>query len=50
MFWDTYSFAIRYEIMTKCWKVEPKDKPTFEEIRESLNSMLNDDKVIKIKC
>ena len=34
--------------MTKCWKVEAKERPTFEEIQESLNNMLNDGEVNKI--
>ena len=42
-----YSFPTRYEIMTKCWKVEAKERPTFEEIQESLNNMLNDGEVNK---
>ena len=31
--------------MRKCWKDEPKERPTFEEIRESINNMLNDEEV-----
>ena len=31
--------------MRKCWKVEPEERPTFEEIRESLNDMLSDKEV-----
>ena len=34
--------------MTNCWKVEPTERPTFKEIRESLHSMLMDNEVIKI--
>lgn len=33
--------------MRKCWKVEPKERPTFEELRESLSNMLSDDEVSK---
>ena len=32
--------------MTKCWKFEPKERPAFEEIRQSLNNILDDKKVI----
>ena len=32
--------------MTKCWKFEPKERPAFEELRQSLNNILNDKKVI----
>ena len=31
--------------MKNCWKVEPTDRPTFKEIRESLQSMLMDTEV-----
>ena len=32
--------------MIKCWKFEPKERPAFEEIRQSLNNILDDKKVI----
>ena len=31
--------------MTKCWKVEPNERPTFKEIHESLQDMLTDNEV-----
>ena len=33
--------------MTKCWKIEPKERPTFKQICETLNDMLKDEKVNK---
>ena len=32
-------------MMRKCWKVEPKERPKFEEIRDSLKNMLNVEEV-----
>jgi hypothetical protein len=31
--------------MTKCWKVEPAERPTFEDIYVSLQNMLMDNEV-----
>ena len=31
--------------MTKCWKVEPAERPAFENIYTSLQNMLNDNEV-----
>ncbi|XP_028394324.1 ephrin type-B receptor 1-B-like isoform X2 [Dendronephthya gigantea] len=31
-----------YEIMSNCWKVDPKERPTFPEILRALRDMLND--------
>ena len=42
-----YSLPIRYEMMKNCWKAEPNERPTFEELRDILNNMLNDDEVNK---
>ena len=33
--------------MKKCWKVEPKERPTFVEIHELLYDMLIDNEVSK---
>ena len=33
--------------MTRCWKAEPKERPTFAEIYEQLHNMLMDDEVNK---
>ena len=46
-FYNFVSLPISYEIMTRCWKTEPKQRPTFAEIYELLNGMLVDDKVNK---
>jgi hypothetical protein len=34
--------------MTNCWKVEPSERPTFEDLHESLHGMLMDDEVLFI--
>jgi hypothetical protein len=31
--------------MTKCWKIEPAERPTFEDIYVSLQNMLMDNEV-----
>ncbi|XP_028413614.1 proto-oncogene tyrosine-protein kinase receptor Ret-like [Dendronephthya gigantea] len=33
-----------YEIMSKCWKADPRERPTFPEMLQALRSMLNDNK------
>ncbi|XP_028394194.1 angiopoietin-1 receptor-like isoform X2 [Dendronephthya gigantea] len=33
-----------YEIMSNCWKINPKERPTFPEILQALRDMLNDRK------
>ena len=38
----------RYTLMRNCWKVNPDERPSFEEIHNTLNHMLTDDKVINI--
>ena len=43
LFFVLYTLAFRYEIMRKCWKVEPEERPTFEQVHKSLSNMLNDD-------
>ena len=35
--------------MINCWKVEPNERPTFEEIHESLKNMEKDAKVKRRK-
>ncbi|CAH1780594.1 unnamed protein product [Owenia fusiformis] len=30
-----------YDIMTQCWKENPKDRPTFAELKQSLEQMMN---------
>ena len=32
-------------MMTKCWRVDPKERPTFEDILESIQDMLMDNEV-----
>ena len=36
--------------MTNCWKVNPKDRPTFLKILRDLRVMLADNEVIKLSC
>ena len=38
-------FCDRYEIMTNCWKVVEKERPTFSEIWQNLNDMMADEEV-----
>ena len=38
-------FSFRYEIMSNCWKVNPKERPTFPEIFQALRDMLDDNEV-----
>ena len=38
----------RYTLMRNCWKVNPDERPSFEEIHNTLNHMLTDDEVINI--
>ena len=38
-------YSYRYEIMSGCWKVEPAERPSFVDIRESLLAMLKDNEV-----
>lgn len=42
---DSYLYNFRYEIMSACWKVEPAERPSFLDIRESLLGMLGDREV-----
>ena len=46
-FWIFHSLPFSYEIMKKCWKVEPKERPTFIEIHQLLYDMLIDNEVSK---
>ena len=32
-------------MMRKCWRVDPKERPTFEDIREWIQDMLMDNEV-----
>jgi hypothetical protein len=32
--------------MTNCWNVEPSERPTFEDLHESLHGMLMADEVL----
>ena len=34
--------------MRNCWKVNPDERPSFEEIHNTLNHILTDDEVINI--
>ena len=34
-----------YEMMRKCWRVDPKERPTFEDIGEWIQDMLMDNEV-----
>ena len=51
IFSETFSFfrslPISYEIMTRCWNAEPKERPTFAEIYEQLHNMLMNNEVNK---
>ena len=38
----------RYTLMRNCWKVNPDERPSFEEIHNTLNHILTDDEVINI--
>ena len=41
------SLPFSYEIMKRCWKVEPKERPTFIEIHQLLYDMLINNEVSK---
>ena len=40
-----YFLPNRYEMMTKCWRVDPKERPTFEDILKWIQDMLMDNEV-----
>ena len=35
----------RYEMMTNCWRVDPKERPTFEDILKWIQDMLMDSEI-----
>ena len=35
------SVTYRYEIMDQCWSVNPKDRPTFSELRASFDTLIS---------
>ena len=38
-------YALRYQIMTKCWQNEPKARPSFTALTKQLRDMENQHKV-----
>ena len=45
-YYDDESYFFRYQIMRNCWKEEPDDRPSFEQLRHELKRMANQHKVI----
>ena len=45
-YYDDQSYCFRYLIMLNCWKEDPDDRPSFEQLRHELNRMANQHKVI----
>ena len=43
-----YYYFYRYQLMLNCWQQEPRDRPTFEQLRRELKLMENQHKVILV--
>ena len=41
-----YLVQFRYNLMRNCWKVDPDERTSFEDIHVSLNHIFTDDEVI----
>ena len=37
--------CIRYQVMLKCWEEEPRDRPTFVKLKETMKEMERNHKV-----
>ena len=47
-YYNDESYSFRYQIMRNCWREEPDDRPSFEQLRHELKRMANQHKVIYI--